>query len=544
MNGHEAIAAVLKREGVEYLFCFPHNPLIDAVSKLGIRPILGRTERTIINMADGYSRVSRGKKIGVVAVQYGPGAENAFGGVAQAFADSVPMIVLTGGYEAHRNGITPIFDAIEHYRGITKWTAQITGVHTTVDRMRRAFALARNGHGGPILLQLPMDVGDQVFGDDIDPYNPPRTHRSMADPRDVEEAADAILAAANPVIHAGMGVLWADASAELVQLAELTNAPAVTTLNGKSAFPETHPLSLGLFGKVNTRPAAEFMAAADLIIGVGCSFSIANQQGAIPPGKPLIQITNSDTDIHKDYAVDHVLMGDARLVLDQLNQAIAARISAGASAASDPREEIAGVKAAWMEEWMPRLTSDEEPLNPYRVIWDLMHSVDLNTTIVTHDSGNPRDQMVPFWRSLPSAYYIGWGKSTQLAYGHGLAYGAKLAMPDRLVINVMGDTAVGMSGMDFETAARNNIGVLTIILNNGAMGGYEVHMPTAVERYGAKFLTGEYAALAAALGCHSEKVEKLADLKPAIERAKEVVAGDRPAVIEVITREDTAFSRY
>jgi acetolactate synthase-1/2/3 large subunit len=544
MNGHEAIAAVLKREGVEYLFCFPHNPLIDAVAKVGIRPILGRTERTIINMADGYSRVSRGEKIGVVAVQYGPGAENAFGGIAQAFADSVPMIVLTGGYAAHRNGITPLFDATEHYRGITKWTAQITQVHTTVDRMRRAFALARNGQGGPILLQLPMDVGDQEFGDDIGSYSPPRIHRSMADPRDVNEAADAILAADSPVIHAGMGILWANASAELVEFAESTNAPVVTTLNGKSAFPEDHPLSLGLFGKVNTRPAAEFMAAADLIIGVGSSFSIANQQGGIPPGKPLIQITNSDTDIHKDYAVDHVLMGDARLVLGQLNRAITDRISGGASAASDPREQIANVKASWLEEWMPRLTSDEEPLNPYRVIWDLMHSVDLNTTIATHDSGNPRDQMVPFWHSLPSAYYIGWGKSTQLGYGHGLAYGAKLAMPDHLVINVMGDTAVGMSGMDFETAARNNIGVLTVILNNGAMGGYEALMPAAVERYGAKFLTGDYAAVAAALGCYSEKIEKVADLKPAIERSKEAVARNRPAVIEVITREDPVFSRY
>ncbi len=544
MNGHEAIAAVLKRESVEYLFCFPHNPLIEAVSKLGIRPILGRTERTIINMADGYSRVSRGSKIGIVAVQFGPGAENAFGGIAQAFADSVPMIVLTGGYEAHRSGITPLFDATEHYRGITKWTAQITAVHTTVDRMRRAFALARNGHGGPILLQLPMDVGDKEFGDDIGPYIPPRTYRSMADPRDVDEAADAILAAGSPVIHAGMGVLWAGASAGLVDFAELTSAPVVTTLNGKSAFPENHALSLGIFGKVNTRPAAEFMAAADLIIGVGCSFSIANQQGDIPPGKSLIQITNNDTDIHKDYAVDHVLMGDASLVLGQLIEAISARLSDGAVAAPDPRDKIAAVKAAWLDEWMPRLTSDEVPLNPYRVIWDLMHSVDLETTIVTHDSGNPRDQMVPFWQSLPSAYYIGWGKSTQLGYGHGLAYGAKLAMPDRLVVNVMGDTAVGMSGMDFETAARNNIGVLTVILNNGAMGGYEVYMPTAVERYGAKFLTGDYAAVAAALGCHSEKVEKLTDLKPAIERGKAAVAANRPAVIEVITREDPVSSRY
>ncbi|MDP6509108.1 MAG: thiamine pyrophosphate-requiring protein [Chloroflexota bacterium] len=543
MTGNEAIAAVLEREGVEYLFCFPHNPLIDAVSKLGIKPIIGRTERTIINMADGYTRVSRGKKIGVVAVQYGPGSENAFGGVAQAAADSVPIIVLTGGYALHRNGITPLFNAIDHYQGITKWAAQITGIQTVTDRVRRAFALARNGHGGPIMLQLPLDVGDSEFGGDIDDYTSPRAHRSMADPADVDAAAAAILAAKSPVIHAGMGILWADASAELIDLAETAKIPVVTTLNGKSGFPENHELSLGLFGKVSATPASDFMKTADLIIGAGSSFTIANQQAAIPPGKLLIQITNSDTDIHKDYAVDHVMLGDAKLVLAQLTAAIKTRISAGASPAADPRVKVAAAKKNWMDEWLPRLTSDEEPINPYRVIWDLMHSVDLGTTVVTHDAGNPRDQMAPFWQALPSAYYIGWGKSTQLGYGHGLAYGAKLAMPDRLVVNVMGDTAVGMSGMDFETAVRNDIGVITVILNNGEMGGYDAFMPAANERYNAKNLTGDYAGVAAALGCHTRKVDKIADLKPAIERAKEVVAGNRPAVIEVKTRPDPVFSR-
>jgi acetolactate synthase-1/2/3 large subunit len=205
-------------------------------------------------------------------------------------------------------------------------------------------------------------------------------------------------------------------------------------------------------------------------------------------------------------------------------------------------QEIRTVKQNWLAEWMPKLTSDEIPINPYRVIWDLMQTIDRANTIVTHDSGNPRDQLVPFYEAVTPGGYIGWGKSTQLGYGLGLIMGAKLAAPEKLCVNVMGDGAFGMAGMDFETAARERIPILTILLNNSALGGYEKLMPVATERYRLKFLSGEYAKVAQGLGGYSERVEQPADIIPAIQRAQEQIVAGKPALLEVITREEGAFS--
>jgi acetolactate synthase-1/2/3 large subunit len=192
---------------------------------------------------------------------------------------------------------------------------------------------------------------------------------------------------------------------------------------------------------------------------------------------------------------------------------------------------------------MPKLTSDEVPINPYRVIWDLMHTIDRKRSIVTHDSGSPRDQMSPFFEAISPRGFIGWGKSTQLGYGLGLAMGAKMAAPQKLAINVMGDYAFGMVGLDFETAVRERIPIVTIVLNNSAMGIYsDDRMPVANERYRTKYLTGDYAKVAEAMGGYSERVKRPDEVIPAIKRAIKVVESGRPALLEIITREERAFS--
>ena len=541
MNCHQAIAHGLKAEGVEYLFAFPHNPVIDACAEVGIKPIIGRTERTVINMADGFSRVSRRKRIAAVAVQYGPGAENAFGGVAQGYADSTPFLLLTGSYRADRLDIPPMFDAVPNYRAITKWAGHIATPEVTLERLRRAFTLLRNGKSGPVLLQLPMDVGDREFPGDVGAYRPTRRHLSMGDPGDVAELARRLLAAERPVIHAGAGVLYSDSSARLIELAERLQVPVCVTLNGKSAFPEDHPLSLGLFAKANTLPACKFVAAADLVLGLGSSFSVANQQASLPAQADLIQVIDSEVDLQKDYPLAHAVIGDLGLVLDQL---LAELGQVATPSRPDPRPAIAAAHAEWMTQWADRFQDSDSPLSPYHVIGALMAATDPDETIVTHDSGFPRDQTAPFWKSRPGGYYIGWGKSTQLGYGLGLAYGAKLACPGKNVINIMGDTAVGMAGMDFETAARNRIGVLTLILNNGVMSGYSKHMPTAVSRWQSDQLGGDYTALGAALGVEGERVTEHSQLAGAIARGLAAAADERPFILEVITRPDPIMSNY
>jgi acetolactate synthase-1/2/3 large subunit len=205
--------------------------------------------------------------------------------------------------------------------------------------------------------------------------------------------------------------------------------------------------------------------------------------------------------------------------------------------------EIGEAEAAWMKTWLPLLNSDETPLNPYRVLWDLQRTVDKANTIITHDAGSPRDQLSPFWKCVALFSYIGWGKSTQLGYGLGLAMGAKLACPDKLCINVWGDAAIGFTGMDFETAVRERIPILSILLTNGAMAVELDQMPLATELYRSTDISGDYAALARALGGHGERVTAIEEIVPAIERGIAATEAGRPALVEFITARETRASR-
>ena len=541
MRVTEAITRILAAEGTEYLFCFPAHGLIDACARAGIRPIVTRTERTLVNMADGYTRVHDGERTGVCAVQAGPGAENAFAGVAQAASDGIPILVFPGGARRDRRGVPYAFSAADQYRGIAKWSDEINLSERVPSLMRRAFHALRNGRRGPVVLELPNDVaGAELDEADVAAYAPARAHRSSASAEDVAHVADLVAGASRPVIVAGQGVLFARAAAELRALAELLDAPVMTTMNGKSAFPEDHPLALGATGASGTEAAARFLERADLIIGAGTSFTVTPFTHPMPQGIPLVQITHDERDVNKDHSVRAALVGDARLVLAQLVAALAGRTFARAGLA----ESIARTKHDWLERWAPRLGSDETPLSPYRVIAELGRVLDRKNAIVTHDSGNPRDQLLPFYESVAPRGYLGWGKSTQLGYGYGLALGAKLAAPARTVVNVMGDAAFGMVGMDVETAARERIGVLTILLNNSVMGGYDRSMPEAAARYGTHRLTGDYTAVAKGLGAHAERITGPADIAPAIARGAKITMEGRPVVLEFVTRADPEVPRY
>lgn len=542
MNGAAATATILKAEGTEYLFCFPVHPLIDECARLDVRPVVTRTERTLVNMADGYARASNGRRLGAAAVQHGPGAENAFAGVAQAFADGSPLLFLPGGNPRGRAGVTPNFDAAEHYRGVAKWSARVHAADRIPALLGRAFTLLRVGRPAPVVLELPVDVAKEEVGEFA--YTPPRPVRAGGDPGDVREAVRLLRNARRPVLHAGQGVLWAEAWDELREFAEFLRVPVMTTLPGKSAFPEAHPLALGTGGYSGTAMVDHFLRRADVIFGIGCSFTSSTFAAPIPAGKVVIHVTNNEADLNKDVAANQAVLGDAKLVLRQLLEEAQRQ---GPPDRGSPAEEVAAVKKTWLAEWMPRLTSDEVPINPYRVIHDLMRAVDRTRTIITHDSGMPRDQLAPFWETLTPRGYIGWGKSTQLGSSLGFALGAKLARTDQLVIHFLGDTAFGMCGLDLETAARARIPILTVLVNNGLMGGYERFIPVASAKYRSRHLGGSYAEIARALGVVAERVTDPAEVAPALRRALAVVAppggAGRPALVEFMTREETSISK-
>ena len=545
MNTASAIVEILKREGTEFLSCFPATSLIEAAAKADLRPLICRQERMGIAIADGFSRTTNGKRIGVFAMQQGPGAENAFPGVAQAYAESVPILLLPAGESLRRFDIAPSFSSTRSYASVAKWVAQANFPDRIPELLRRAFYFLRTGRPGPVAIEVPRDVMVAEFDGDLESYLPIKGNRSGADPADVREAARALLASKVPVIQAGQGVLYAEAWDELRQLAELLQAPVMSTLSAKSVFPENHPLSLGTGSRAVTGHLHHFLQKTDTVFGIGCSFTKTIFGVEIPTGKAMIHSTNDGADINKDYRADYAMVGDAKLVLTQLIEEV--RRQAGASDPSQGRktaEEVKAVKDEWMKGWMPKLTSDETPLSPYRIIWDLMHTVDRQNTIVTHDAGSPRDQMTPFYETTAPRTYIGWGKSTQLGYGLGLAMGAKMAEPDKVCINIMGDAAIGMVGMDFETAARNRIPILTIVLNNGAMSIEVPTFPVATEKFGAKYMYGNYSEVAKALGGYGERVEKPDEIVPTIKRAIEVTRNGQPALLEFITKEERDFSLF
>jgi len=538
----EAIAEILKREGVEVLLGYPVNHVIESAAAAGIRPIIVRQERVGLHMADAISRLTSGSKIGVFVMQHGPGSENSFGGVAQAYSESVPILVLPMGYARRLAHVSPNFNSVVSMSTVTKSAEPVISAAEIPDIFRRAFSRLRNGRGGPALVEIPQDLFAEELPGPL-AYVPVIAARYGPDIAEVRQAAAALVEAKSPVIYAGQGIHWARAWEPLKKLAELLGAPVATSLQGKSAFPEDHPLSLGAGGHSFPPTVPYFLEKADWIFGAGCSFTETFFGVAMPKGKKVIHATLDPDHLNKDVRADIGLIGDAQLTLDALCAEVERLLK-------KPREasvagEIASIRKAWLGEWMPKLTSREAPLSPYRVLWDLQHTVDVANTIITHDAGSPRDQLAPFWVTKRPLTYIGWGKTTQLGYGLGLAMGAKLACPDKLCINVWGDAAIGFTGMDFETAVRERIPILSILLNNFSMAMELPVMPISTEKYRSTDISGDYAAMARAFGGYGERVTQPEEIVPAIHRGIEQTRKGVPALLEFITSKEIALSmRY
>jgi acetolactate synthase-1/2/3 large subunit len=542
MKAADAIIDILKREGVEVLFGYPRNALLEAAAAADVRTIIPRQERIGLHMADAYSRLTKGEKLGVFTCQHGPGAEVAYAGVAQAYGESVPILFLPGGYATPIAHVGRNFNSVRNMAQITKSAEPLNFPGHVNAVMRRAFTALRNGRGGPALVELPFDVLEQE-GAEVD-YKPVLRTKFAPDAAQVARATELLCAAKRPVIYAGQGIHWASAYAELAELAELLAIPVCTSLPGKSSFDETHPLSLGSGGAAMPYQVRYFLEESDLILGAGCSFTSTAFGIRMPTGKTVIHATLDPVEINRAVDTEVALIGDAKLTLRALIEACKAIVGGTPRDASVVTAEIKKVSDDWFAKWLPKLTSDQEPITPYRVLWDLQHTVDVANTIITHDAGSPRDQLSPFWKTRAPHTFLGWGKTTQLGYGLGLALGAKLACPDKLCINVWGDAAIGFTGMDFETAVRERLPIMSILLNNSSMAMELNVMPTATEKYRSTDIGGNYADFAKALGGHGERVSKVADIVPAIKRGITATQAGKPVLLEFMTSQEQDFSRY
>ena len=545
MNVAQAAAEIFKREGVEFLLAYPLNPLTESCAAAGIRPIIVRQERVGLHMADAISRMTSGEKVGVFACQAGPGVENAFGAVAQAWSEGVPLIFMPGAASRNQAWIRPGFNAALNFQHIVKQAEQINTPEMLVPALRRAFSMARNGRPGPVLIEVPGDMWNQEIKGEID-YKPTRRILSAPSAADVDAAAAKLIAAKRPLIYAGQGIHYAKAWPELKAVAELLESPVTTSLEGKSSFPETHALSLGSGGVAMPKAVFQHVQEADVIFGAGASFTATGFGIRFPTNsdKTFIHNTLDPMDVNKNIHTDYPLVGDSKLTLEMLHAAVKERIKKPRGLTADVHKRIREQNDPWMAEWNPRLTSESKPLSPYRVIWDLMQVADVSNTIITHDAGSPRDELSPFWRSVTPLSYIGWGKSTQLGYGIGLAMGAKLAHPDKLCINVWGDAAIGMTGMDFETAVRNNIPILSILFNNYAMAMEFKVMSVSRAKYHSTDISGNYADWAKALGGYSERVTEPDQVVHALLKGIAATKEGKPALLEFITTQDKVYSTF
>ncbi|MDQ1280576.1 MAG: hypothetical protein QG670_1839 [Thermoproteota archaeon] len=540
MNPQEGIIEILKKEGTEFLSVMPVGNITRQSTERKLRIIMMRTERFAVGLADGYSRASNGKKIGVFNVQGGAfpvGSEIAQGAVAQAFEDSSPILGIMNGPTLSQLGQNR-FDITRQYSGITKWAAYIPESLRIPEFMRRAFTYLRTGRRGPVILECSGGTaGNWVdYDDEKYSYEPVKGWRYQGDPRDVEVAVRALLAAKSPVIYAGQGIFYADACNELVEFAELVQVPVVTTLLAKSVFPEDHPLSVGVSGL----PAEHYLGGADTVLGIGESLSPGDFKHYFNGlDKIIIQSDIDERDINTRYKVAHAIVGDAKLIMQQLiEEAKKQAVSRGVRKDEGLLEEIRSLKTKKMEKYKAAIESNEKPINPYRVYWDLMNTIDRKNSVISHDAGNTRDQLRTIYEAIIPRGFIGWGNCSSLGFGLSAAAGAKLAYPERQCMHVAGDASIMYQMGNFEALVREGIAITTIHINNNGFGGYGPgfwgpgHNPetSAVT----PFSTLSTSRMAEALGEYAERVDEPDEIVPAIKRAIKVNNSGKPALLEFI----------
>jgi len=526
------IARILKAEGIPWVSCYPTSPVNNALGEEGVPILMMGEERFAVAVADAFSRVTCGKQIGACTVMAGlnaAGIQMAYGAVAQAWEDSSPLLVMAEGVGAGATRHTH-YDIGAAFKSVTKWVGEIGRADQVPDYVRRAFTHLRSGRPGPVLLLIPRDLGE--YDEAEHPYAPVKGWRSGPDPDDVKSAIKVLLAAKSPLLHVGEGVLYADATAELLQFAEAAQVPVMTTLKAKGAFPEHHPLSVGVRGAMTEH----YLRGCDVLFSIGSSLFPNRFSHAVPDAdkKTIVQCTVDLLDINRSYETRHAVIGDARLTLQALIEELAKR--GGVAKKPALLEEIRGQKQAFMAKFQPWLTSNDTPINPYRVLGDLMKVLDPKSSFVTADSGNTRDQTSTVYETHIPRGFLGWGNVSTLGFSLAGAVGAKLAYPHRQSVLVTGDAGVCYMMGNFEAVARYKIGVTVLHINNGGYSGYGPgfwgagHDPYTwkVSDHG----TACMANMARAVGFHAEDVSQPGEIIPALKRALDENAKGRPAFIE------------
>jgi len=527
------IARILKAEDVAWVSTFPVSKVNNAFGREGLKLLMMRDDRYAVAVADAYSRINNGNKIGVCTFSGGinaAGAQVAYSGIAQAYEDGSPVLCIVDAVPAGSTENTR-FDQNASLEGVAKWYGYIDQPERVPEFMRRAFTMLRSGRPGPVVLGIPN--ASATYDETHDPYISPKGWRSLPDPVDVKIAADALESSNNPVLFVGEGVLYSEATEELKAFAEKANLPVVTTLKAKGAFPENHPLSVGVRGD----HVLKYMNDADLIFAVGASISPGRFGHGIPDAtnKKIIQCNIDEYDINRMYPTTHAVIGDAKATL----QSLVEELENGSSEQKDQIEkEIASTTDQAMAQYHEVFSSDAKPINPYRVYSDLMKVLDRNNSFVTHESGNTRDQLSTVYETLIPRGFLGWGNVSSLGFSFPAVTAAKLAHPDRQCVAVIGDAALSYMLGNFEVLTRLQIGLTIVHINNGGFSGYgpgfwgEGHDPFTFDVLGPEAIN--MTAAIKEIGWQTERVTEPSEVAPALERALAANESNQSAYIEVI----------
>jgi acetolactate synthase-1/2/3 large subunit len=540
MTGAEAVLRSLELEGVEIVFGIPGGailPVYDALAKgTTIRHVLARHEQGAGHMAEGYARASG--KVGVAFATSGPGATNLVTAIANAWMDSTPLVCITGQVKTTLIG-TDAFQECD-ITGITmpivKHSWLIQDVREIPHTIKAAFHVARTGRCGPVLVDIPRDVQeaelDFVWPDHVDlpGWRPPR----KGHPRQIREAARVIAEAERPVLYTGGGVLNANATAELRQLAEVGELPVITTLMAKSAFPETHPLHFGWPGMHGPKWSNLAMNKCDVLVAIGARFDdrVTGKLSAFAPGATVVHLDIDSAEIGKLRAADVPVVGPLKPVLAELAREVGRRREEGAP---PPHAWLRQIEA-WREEFPLRYgeTAEGDMLKP-QVVVETLQELTAGRKDIVWSTGVGQHQMwaMQYIRcDVPRTFMTSGGLGT-MGYGIPAAIGAKAARPDATVICIDGDGCFQMTNQELATAVLEQLPIVVVIVNNGYLGMVRQWQDMFFdERFSQIHLTHQvpdYAQLAEAYGALGLTVASEDELVPALEQA---LAANRTVVID------------
>ncbi len=524
VSGNDLVVRSLKDEGVDTVFYLTGGPMVDVATRcieIGFRSVDVRHEQAAAMAAHSYSRVLG--RPGVCFAASGPGATNLITGVGNAFLDGVPVIALGGASALSQSGMGAFqeMDQVGMFKPITKWSERVMDVRRVPDIINKAFRVATSGQPGPVYIDLPGDVLYREVDENevLFPKRPHSVPRVSGDPDLVKKAIALLKGAQRPVVITGTGIIWSKAMAELKEFVEMSGIPFYTTPQGRGVIEEDHKLSF-----LGARNQAWKEADAVLFVGTRLNFIVGF---GLPPrfaeGVKIVQVDISDEEIGRNRPVDVGIVGDAKMVLQQLTKE--------GRDAFHGRKELAwidtlrGYDKRANDKSQALLNTDQTPIHPLRLCKEVRDFMDRDAIVVVdgHEILNFARQSIP---THSPGHRVNAGPNGCMGVAVPFGLGAKVAKPNTQVIVLSGDGSFGMNGMEIDTMVRQNIPALIVISNNGGWAGQ------GVMNAGRDLGYSRYDKMAEVFGAYGEYVDRAQDIRPALERAAK---SGKPAVVNVIT---------